>query len=101
MFFAPCPRGLESLLCEELQSLGVRDSAATQGGVGFTGSFDLCYLANLESRIASRVLWQVGSGAYRSEQDLYDAALEMAWPEWFSARRTIKVKVSARHCPLK
>jgi putative N6-adenine-specific DNA methylase len=101
IFFAPCPRGLEAVLSAELASLGARDVAATQGGVGFGGPFELCYRVNLESRIASRVLWRVGSGAYRQEQDVYEAASDLPWPDWFSARRTVKVKVSARYCPLK
>ncbi len=101
IFFAPCPRGLEAVLSAELESLCARDIAATHGGVGFAGPFELCYRVNLESRVASRVLWRVGSGAYRREQDLYEAASDLPWPDWFSARRTIKVKVSARYCPLK
>jgi putative N6-adenine-specific DNA methylase len=99
-FFAPCPRGLEDLLREELLALGGQDVAATQGGVAFTGPFELCYRANLESRLASRVLWQIARGPYETEQDLYDAAYRLAWPEWFAAGCSIKVKVSARRCPL-
>jgi putative N6-adenine-specific DNA methylase len=100
-FFAPCPRGLEPLLAEELRDLDARDVAPTQGGVGFTGPFDLCYRVNLESRIASRVLWRVWHGPYRREEDLYDAACSLPWRDWFTPDRTIKVKVSAQQCPLK
>lgn len=56
-FFAPCPRGLESVLADELKELGAQGLAPTPGGVGFAGPFDLCYRVNLESRIASRILW--------------------------------------------
>ena len=100
-FFAPCPRGLESVLADELQELGARDLAPTPGGVGFAGPFDLCYRINLESRIASRILWRIWRGPYRREQDLYEAACALPWRDWFSAERTIKVKVSAQQCPLK
>lgn len=100
-FFAPCPRGLEGVLSAELAELGAQEILQTQGGVAFAGSFDLCYRVNLESRIASRVLWRVWQGRYRSEQDLYRAAYALPWRHWFSPRRTIKVKVSAQHCPLK
>ncbi len=100
-FFAPCPRGLESVLAAEVESLGGQGLSLTQGGVGFTGPFDLCCRVNLESRIASRVLWRVAHNGYRCEQDLYDAAYSQPWPDWFSPRCTIKVKVSAQHCPLK
>lgn len=100
-FFAPCPRGLESVLADELKELGAQGLAPTPGGVGFAGPFDLCYRVNLESRIASRILWCIWQGPYRSEQDLYEAAAALPWRDWFSADRTIKVKVSAQQCPLK
>lgn len=100
-FFAPCPRGLEGVLCAELEQLGAQAVVATPGGAAFAGPFALCYRINLESRIASRVLWRVFHGSYRDEQDLYRAAYELPWRDWFAARRTIKVKVSAQHCPLK
>jgi putative N6-adenine-specific DNA methylase len=100
-FFAPCPRGLEGVLCAELEQLGAQAVVTTPGGAGFAGPFALCYRINLESRIASRVLWRVFHGPYGDEQDLYRAAHELPWPDWFAARRTIKVKVSAQHCPLK
>jgi len=100
-FFAPCPRGLEGVLCAELEQLGAQAVVATPGGAAFAGPFALCYRINLESRIASRVLWRVFHGSYRDEQDLYRAAHELPWRDWFAARRTIKVKVSAQHCPLK
>ncbi len=100
-FFSPCPRGLEAILADELKALGAQDLAPTPGGVGFTGPFDLCYRVNLESRTASRVLWGVWQGPYRSEVDLYDAAAALPWRDWFSVDRTIKVKVSAQQCPLK
>ena len=100
-FFAPCPRGLETVLAEELKAFGAQGLAPTPGGAGFTGPFDLCYRVNLESRIASRVLWRIWQGAYRSEQDLYEAAAALPWRDWFSVDCTIKVKVSAKQCPLK
>lgn len=100
-FFAPCPRGLESVLTSELEHLGATGIVATHGGVGFTGAFELCYAVNLHSRIASRVLWRVYDGGYVHEQDLYEAACGLPWPDWFTSRHTIKVKVSAQHCPLK
>jgi len=99
-FFAPCPRGLEQVLGDELQRLGAQAVNVTHGGAGFGGDLALCYRANLESRIASRILWQVGRGRYRTEEDVYKAVHAMPWPEWFDVGRTIMVKVSAQKCPL-
>lgn len=100
-FFAPCPRGLEGVLAAELEMLGAADVVPGDGGAGFSGSFLLCYRANLESRIASRILWKVGGGRYRREEDVYKTVYALPWNEWFDARRTVMVKVSAKRCPLK
>ena len=54
-FFATCPRGLEGVLESELVALGAQSIAALDGGVRFCGDLRLCYAANLESRVASRV----------------------------------------------
>jgi putative N6-adenine-specific DNA methylase len=58
------------------------------------------YWVNLKSHIASRVLWEVGQSAYKTEHDVYKVAYALPWPEWFAPDQTIKVKVSARRCPL-
>ncbi|MEC9005640.1 MAG: class I SAM-dependent RNA methyltransferase [Nitrospirota bacterium] len=100
-FFAPCPRGLESVLCSELIQLHVREPEPIKGGVRFQGSFSLCYQVNLLSRIASRVLWTISQQPYRTEHDIYQHALSLPWPSWFSVKNRIKVHVSAHHCPLK
>ena len=100
-FFATCPRGLEQLLAEELQQLKAENLQAVGGGVGFGGDFSLCYRANLESRIASRVLWQVATDRYRDEGDIYRAAYALPWNDWFGPEVTIRVDVTAIRCPLK
>jgi putative N6-adenine-specific DNA methylase len=99
-FFAPCPRGLEGMLEAELHGLGVPSTTKTDGGVGFTAPWSTMYWVNLKSHIASRVLWEVGQSPYHSEDDVYRAAYALAWPDWFAPSNTIKVKVSARRCPL-
>ncbi|WHZ21920.1 MAG: 23S rRNA (guanine(2445)-N(2))-methyltransferase [Nitrospira sp.] len=100
-FFAPCPRGLEAVLADELKDLGASAVQPTAGGVHFHGPLSLCYLVNLRSRIASRILWRIAEAPYRDEQDVYDAAMAVRWQDWFTPQQRIKVKVSAQHCPLK
>jgi putative N6-adenine-specific DNA methylase len=99
-FFATCPRGLETVLAEELRRLQAKKISAVGGGLEFTGDFFLCYRVNLESRIASRVLWQVATGRYRDEDDIYRAAYALPWTDWFEPVRTIRVDVSAIKSPL-
>ena len=100
-FFAPCPRGLETLLRIDLETMGAHNVRATDGGVEFTGDWPLCYRVNLESRLASRVLWRVKETRYRSEQDVYKAVFDLQWQRWFDVNNTIRVNTTAIRCPLK
>jgi putative N6-adenine-specific DNA methylase len=94
-FFAPCPRGLEGPLATELTVLGATAIAPAEGGVAFAGERELAYRANLESRIASRVLWQVTRRRYRDESDLYRLARGVDWTAHFRVERTLRVDVAA------
>jgi putative N6-adenine-specific DNA methylase len=99
--FAPCPRGLEALLADELRALGASSAEVLPGGVRFEGDLVACYRANLESRLASRILWQVAHAPYRKEDDVYNAALALPWETWFAPERTIRVDVTGKNCPLR
>ena len=100
-FFASCPRGLESLLKEELEKLRAQDARVVPGGVSFSGGWEVCYAANLWSRIATRVLWRIGQFEYGSENDLYAAVRAIDWPKYFRVERTLRVNVTAQKSPLK
>jgi putative N6-adenine-specific DNA methylase len=101
-FFAPCPRGLEKLLADELAALGAAEIHITDGGIAFSGDWPLCYRANLHSRLASRILWRLQEAtSYRNEQDIYDIVRALPWPRWFDVKHTIRVKVTAIRSPLK
>ena len=80
--------------------MGAANAKAVDGGVGFDGGLDLAYRANLESRIASRILWRVGSGRYRNEQDVHALAKSIDWSKHFRAERTLRVDVAATRSPL-
>ena len=99
-FFAPCPRGLEQTLAAELATLGATGVASAEGGVGFAGDLALAYRANLESRIASRILWRVGSGPYRDERELYELVHAIDWSRHFDPKRTLRVDIAATRSPL-
>ena len=99
-FFAPCPRGLESALAAELTALGATFVTPAEGGVGCAGPRELAYHANLESRIASRILWQVAHGSYRNADELYALAKGIDWGKHFTVARTLRVDLTATRSPL-
>jgi len=100
-FFAPCPKGLAGVLAEELAALGAERAEASEAGVAFRGAFDLVYAANLHSRIASRILWQVARFPYANEIDIYERAKDVRWQDFFSAERTFKIETNAHRSPVK
>ena len=101
--FLPCAAGVEDYLAAEVHALtGLQgqDLLTRRGGVLATASWRDAMLLNLHCRLAQRVLVQLSYGEYRTEQDLYRAATEVAWEIWFTPKQTIKVEVTAQHSPL-
>ena len=100
-YFAICPRGLEPLLAEELTAIGGEEVQAIAGGVFFSGEWTVCYRANLESRLATRILWHIVKGPYAKEDDIYRLAVRQLWPNHFAVSSTMRVVTTAIKCPLK
>ncbi len=100
-YFAICPRGLETLLQDELAALGATELKITHGGVHFSGDWAVCYRANLESRLATRILWHLVTAPYTREDDIYRLAVRQLWPNHFSVANTFRVVTTAIKCPLK
>ncbi|MBP0630106.1 class I SAM-dependent RNA methyltransferase [Cupriavidus sp. AcVe19-1a] len=110
-FFAPCPRGLESALAEELREIAARPGMAAlapftvhqevPGGVNFSGEMAAAYAVNLHSRIASRVLLRVAARGYRHEDDIYTLARGVRWEQWFSPDESLRVDITAHKSPLR
>ncbi len=100
-FFAPCPRGLEQPLADELRSLGAQIDQVAAGGAAFSGDRTIAWRANLHSRIASRVLLLVAEGRYRDDDDLYRLANRTEWERWFGHNQTLRVDVNAIRSPMR
>ena len=98
--FAPCPRGLEAALADEVRACGGLDGRAAGGGVAFHATLATIYRINLRSRLASRVLMLVGLGRYRTDKDLHALALSLPWERVFVRGATLRVDTSAQRSPL-
>jgi putative N6-adenine-specific DNA methylase len=101
VFFAPCPRGLESALADELRALGAGVLETPPGGVRFEGDAAAGLVANLHSRIASRVLQQVAHGPYRTEDDLYRIAHDTEWERWHAPLASLRIDTTAVGAPVR
>lgn len=110
-FFAPCPRGLESALADELREIAQYPAVAATapfevhrempGGVSFSGEMAAAYAVNLHSRIASRVLLRVAQRGYRHEDDIYTLARQQRWEQWFSPDETLRVDITSHKSALR
>jgi putative N6-adenine-specific DNA methylase len=100
-YFATCPRGLEALLAEDLAAAGGKEVKVVPGGAGCQGTLETACRVNLESRIATRLLWRQAQGSYRTEADIYRLAYDLDWTRLFSVDRSIRVYVTAIRSPLK
>lgn len=99
--FVTCPRGLEAPLSQELEQLKCQDIRAVDGGVACKGGMEQVYRINLHSRTASRVLLRLTKSGYRNEQDIYKAAKNIRWTNWFDLEQTFKVKVEGKRAQVK
>lgn len=98
--FLPCAAGVEALLATEVQRITGTTGKAWRAGVQLQGSWRDAQQLNLHSRLAQRVLIELAHHQYRSEQDLYNAAANVAWEIWFTPQQTFKIEITAQHSPL-
>jgi putative N6-adenine-specific DNA methylase len=99
--FAPCPRGLQQALAEELNTLGFLGVQAANAGCHFRGNWHEVWRANLHSRLATRILVRLSHGPIRNESDLRELASQTTWERWFTPEKTLRVDTSAIRSPMK
>ena len=78
-FLATAPFGLESVVANELHSLGVSKTENTSSGVIFSGNSQSMIQANLWCRCADRILLIVGSFKALSFESLFDQTYSLPW----------------------
>ncbi len=95
-FFATCPKGLETLLLEELQSLGATAVKETVAGVYFDGPLVMGYRACLWSRLANRVLMPLISEDCANVEDLYRLVKSIDWEQHLGLDSSFAIDFSGK-----
>lgn len=90
-YFATCPKGLEGLLHQELNTLGAEELRETIAGVYFSGDLETAYRVCLWSRLANKVLLPLAQFEVSSQEDLYDGVRELRWEEHLSPSGSLLV----------
>jgi 23S rRNA G2445 N2-methylase RlmL len=95
-FFATCAKGTEGALRRELSVQRLAAIAPGRGGVRFDGAFEAGMLVCLHSRVAVRVLLELGAFSAPSAEALYEGARALQWTEWLTTRTTFAVAATVR-----
>jgi len=100
-WFAVASPGLEAALAAELVILpDVTEPREVEGGVEFAGSLSAGMRANLESRIATRILLRMGQVRARDFAPLRRGLAELPWSAVVPPHRPLRIDVSTSHCRL-
>lgn len=84
LFLALTSPGIEILLADELSLLGAINISQKPEGVYFNTSIENAYAICLWSRLASRILLQVGAGQANDRDTLFSAACSIEWSALFT-----------------
>ncbi len=94
--FLTCPKGLESLLLEEAQGLGLDEARAQVSAVRGQGSLEVAYRLCLWSRLANRVLLVLARFPVENAESMYMAVHAVNWEDHLDAGGTLAVEFSGK-----
>ena len=89
---ATCMFGLEKLLGEEIDALGLRRLDTMDGRVTFEGEEADIPRANIHLRCAERVFVRLGYFEAKSFDDLFEGTKALPWEEWINRNDAFPVK---------
>jgi 23S rRNA (guanine2069-N7)-methyltransferase / 23S rRNA (guanine2445-N2)-methyltransferase len=90
-FFVTCPKGLEYLLEEELQSFGMEPLRNAPAGVWANGSLLAGYRACLWSRLANRVILHLADVDATSADRMLGAVTDLPWEDHVPVTGSLRV----------
>ncbi|HOA12755.1 MAG TPA: THUMP domain-containing protein [Myxococcota bacterium] len=100
VFFATAASGTEPCLRDELRAMRLRGVRCDRGGVHFSGSWEAAWRACMHSRVALRVLVELGGFEVTDGQSLYDAARTIDWRAYLRPELTLAVSAVCRDSEL-
>ncbi len=91
--FVVCPPGIESILLNELKTIGIQGKQV-KGGVEFNGDLVSLYSANLWLRSASRVLVRIGQFKLLSLKEAPERFSKYPWEIYLGYQTKIRVRAA-------
>lgn len=80
-YFIACAKGIEQLLFDELQSLGITQVKQTMAGCTVEADLEQAYKIALWSRLASRVLLELGRAEVDTADDIQQVISQFDWQQ--------------------
>lgn len=90
-WLATCPKGVESLLAEEIRDLGGAVEKETHLGVYWQGSLSVAYRFCLWSRLSNRLLLPLHESQVDNAEQMFEAAYSVDWPSVFAINATFRI----------
>ena len=100
-FLATCPAGVGVYLAQELEGLGAGQIVERPIGVSFGGGIGLGYRACLWSRMANRIILQLGAAPASSGDELYEATRGIDWTAHLGANGSLLVDFAGRSADIR
>lgn len=99
-FFAATPKGLTDALALELTEMGLNVTDKSAAGCYFEANWEGVYKANLQSRLASRIIKPIQDfTAYRADE-LYGQIMRHDFTKYIRPDQTLMVDASVKDCML-
>ena len=95
-YTATCPAGVGVYLAQELAGLGAVDVVERPIGVQFSGDLGLAYRVCLWSRLANRVILDLGSHKADTGDAVYEASSELDWLSHIPAGQSLMVDFTGK-----
>lgn len=94
-FYATTPKGMATLLADEVTALGATRVQSGTAGVSFDASLEVAYRLCLWGRIVNRVLMPVTDVPAETPEQLYEEVKAIRWERHLASNGTLAIDVSA------
>jgi len=94
--FAVAAPGLAPIVRSELEGLELKDTQLSAAGVAFRASLRELYQANLQLRVASRILVRLATFRAAHFSELEKGAARISWNRWMARGSRVDLRVTSR-----
>ncbi len=84
--------GLEHVLAYEIEKIGGKKIDIRNRAVGFEGSLELLYTANIMLRTATQIIMPLRKFKINNAKDLYKKAMQVDWSKILNVKKTFSIK---------